>query len=87
MPKTSPTAWAYLHSGDYTIRWQRGDNAAYIFSGKQMDTSPDNTLKVKIFDTIPVSPSGWTDQAEVRRAGEKWVTAHRERCKTCGVYS
>lgn len=29
-----PTAWAYLPSADCTIRWQRGDNVAYIFAGK-----------------------------------------------------
>jgi hypothetical protein len=40
-PAYRPTAWAYFPSGDCTIRWQRGDNVAYIFEGKQLDTYPD----------------------------------------------
>lgn len=40
-PAYRPTAWVYLASGDCTIRWQRGDNVAYIFEGKQLETYPD----------------------------------------------
>ena len=84
MPMNSPTAWAYLPSGDCTIRWQRGDTVAYIFEGKHLDTYPDEPLKL---DTIPVLPKGWTDIAHVRRTGENWVKAKRKRCQKCGVYS
>ena len=87
MPMTSPTAWAYLPSGDCTIRWQRGDNVAYIFEGKQLDTYPDEPLRVEVLATIPVLPKGWTDLAHVRRTGENWVKVKRQRCQTCGAHS
>jgi hypothetical protein len=87
MPMTSPTAWVYLPSGDCTIRWQRGDKVAYIFAGKQLETYPDEPLRVEVLDTIPLSSKGWTDLAHVRRTGENWVKARRQRCQTCGVYS
>jgi hypothetical protein len=87
-PMTNPTAWAYLASGDCTIRWQRGDSVAYIFQGKQLETYPDEPLRTEILlDTIPVLPQGWTDLAHVRRTGENWVKARRQRCHTCGTYS
>ncbi len=88
MPMATPTAWVYLPLGDCTIRWQRGDNVAYIFEGKQLETYPDEPLRVDILvDTIPVSPKGWTDLAHVRLVGESWVKAKRRRCQRCGVYS
>ena len=84
MPMTSPTAWAYLPSGDCTICWRRRDKVAYIFPGKQMETYPDEALRVEVLDTIPVSSKGWTDLADVRLAGENWVKARRQRCQKCG---
>jgi hypothetical protein len=51
-PAYRPTAWAYLASGDCTIRWQRGDTVAYVFEGKQLDTYPDKPLKAEVLDTI-----------------------------------
>lgn len=86
-PAFHPTAWAYLPSGDCTIRWQRGDNAAYIFAGKQLETYPDETPRVEVLATIPVSPQGWTDLPHVRLVGENWVKARRKHCQSCGVYS
>ena len=86
-PAYRPTAWAYLVSGDCTIHWQRGDKVAYIFEGKQLEAYPDETLRVSVLDTIPVSPKGWTDLAHVRLIGENWVKVKRKRCSTCGVYS
>ena len=87
MPTNSPTAWVYLPSGDCTIRWQRGDKVAYLFEGTQLETYPDETLRVPVRATIPVSSRGWTDIAHVRLIGENWVKAKRQRCKACGVYS
>ena len=87
MPMTSPTAWAYLPSGNCTIRWQRGDNVAYIFEGKQLETYPDEPLRVEVLATIPVLPKGWTDLAHARRTGENWVKTRRQRCQTCGAHS
>jgi hypothetical protein len=86
-PAYRPTAWAYLPSGGCTIRWQRGDNVAYIFEGKQLETYPDEPLKVKILATVRVLPKGWTDIDHVRRIGENWVKVRRKRCQKCGVYS
>lgn len=87
-PSTAPTAWSYLQSGDCTIRWQRGDNVAYIFEGKQLETYPDEPLPTDILvATIPVFPTGWIDLGQVRRVGEAWVKAKRKRCQTCGVHS
>jgi len=82
-PAYRPTAWAYLASGDCTIRWQRGDKIAYVFEGKKLDTYPDQALKVPVLDTIPVQTKGWTDLAHVRRLGEAWVSTKRKRCQTC----
>lgn len=84
---TSPTAWVYLPSGDCTIRWKRGDKVAYVFPGKQLETYPDERLRVESLATIPVSSQGWGDLAEVRLAGENWVKAKRKRCQVCGVFS
>lgn len=75
-PARPPVGWVYLPEG-YTIRWERGDQVAYVFSGKQMETYPAEPLRVKIKATIPVSSSGWTDLAEVRLVGEKWVRSVR----------
>lgn len=66
-PKDQPTAWAYLRN-DRTTRWQRGDRQAYIVKGNKLGSwSMDGLLA-----TLPVSPTGWTDLAEVRLTGEKW---------------
>lgn len=86
MPMTSPTAWVYLPSGDCTIRWQRGDKVAYIFAGKRLQTYPDRSSEGEVLDTIALSKS-WIDVADVRRTGEKWVNARRQRCHARGVYS
>ncbi|MGH8574290.1 MAG: hypothetical protein ACREX8_17190 [Gammaproteobacteria bacterium] len=53
-----PTGWAYLRSGHCTIRWQRGDDVAYVFTGQQMHTYPDGALQGEALATIPVSPQG-----------------------------
>lgn len=84
-PAYHPTAWVYLSSADCTIRWQRGDDVAYVFPGKQLETYPDEALRVKVLDTIPVARKGWTDLDHVRLAGGHWVKAsRRKRCPTCG---
>jgi len=84
MPMTSPTGWVYLSSSNCTIRWRRGDNVAYIFDGKQMETYPDESLRIDVLATIPVSSRGWTDLADVRLAGEKWTRVHHRHCQACG---
>jgi hypothetical protein len=63
-----PIGWLYLPEG-YTVCWQRGDKVAYIFKGKQMNAYPGKTA----LGTVPVSPTGWTDVADIRAAGERWL--------------
>ncbi|HEU0090405.1 MAG TPA: hypothetical protein VFQ77_22560 [Pseudonocardiaceae bacterium] len=38
-----------------------------------MDTYPDEPAKVAVLATMPVSPTGWTDLAEVRLVGRRWL--------------
>jgi len=84
-PAYHPTAWAYISSGDCTIRWQRGDEIAYVFPGKQLETYPDEAPRVKVLDTFTVAREGWDDIEHVRMVGEYWVKVnHRKRCPTCG---
>jgi hypothetical protein len=70
---TAPTAWAFFDRGrspGFTIRWKRGDTVAYVLSGRRDDHGMHDVL-----DSIPVLPAGWTDQAEVRQLGERWMQA------------
>ncbi len=68
----APVGWMHLESR-YTIRWRRGDPVAYVLGAQQMD---DHGM-AGVLDTIPVSPSGWTDLAEVCLVGQRWL--HRQR--------
>jgi hypothetical protein len=43
---------------------------AYVLSGRRDDHGMNDLL-----DTIPVLPAGWTDHAEVRQLGERWMRA------------
>lgn len=77
---TAPTGWAYLTSG-CTIRWQRGDDAAYVLRGNQVgkwSTAED------VVGKIPVSRLGWGDLSEVKLIGETWVRGKHVRCPMCG---
>ncbi|MGH3914775.1 MAG: hypothetical protein ACRDTC_15405 [Pseudonocardiaceae bacterium] len=48
---------------------------AYVLAGRQFD----NHGTVDILDTIPVATSGWTDLAEIRLAGQRWLGRQRTR--------
>lgn len=72
VPTNRPTAWVYLHPADLTIRWRRGDDVAYVFSGRQMQTYPDESPGVEPLAVITVPPRGWADLAEIRRVGQRW---------------
>lgn len=73
-PPRPPVCWVYLSAGSgYTIRWERGDQVAYVFAGKQMETYPDTSVAVPVLATITVSSSGWTDLAQIRLVGEQWL--------------
>ena len=73
-PSTAPTGWVFLerHRADgFTIRWKRGDRVAYVLSGQRMG---DHGM-AEVLGTIPVLPVGWTDLAELRTLGQRWVRA------------
>lgn len=84
MPSTRPTVLVYLRSGDCTIRWQRGDTVAYVFSGNQVKKNP---ARAEVITTFSVPSKGWPDLAAVRLTGETWVKEHRQRRQACGVIS
>jgi len=71
---TPLVGWVFLghhrHDG-YTIRWRRGDSVVYVLAGKQVGVCGMS----EVLDTIPVSPSGWTDLAEIRLLGQRWLRA------------
>lgn len=64
--------WVFLEAG-YTIRWRRGEPVAFVLSGQQTE----NHGTAGAVDTIPVPPSGWTDLAEIRQLGERWLRRWR----------
>ena len=72
-PKAAPVAWVFLdrhrHEG-VTIRWRRGEPVAYVLHGQRIG---DDTTAAGVLDTIPVAPTGWTDLAEIRMLGQRWL--------------
>jgi len=77
VPKRVPVGWAFLdhhrHDG-YTIRWRRGDKVAYVLAGQQLG----NHSMADVLDTIPVPQKGWTDLAEIRALGKRWLRRQDE---------
>jgi hypothetical protein len=71
-PSASPVGWVFLdrHREDgFTIRWRRGDRVAYVLHGQRIG---DHGM-ADVLGTIPVLPAGWTDLAEIRLLGQRWV--------------
>lgn len=72
-PKASPVGWVFVdrhqHDG-FTIRWRRGEPVAYVLHGQRIG---DDTTAAGVLDTIPVAPAGWTDLAEIRLLGQRWL--------------
>lgn len=71
-PSTAPTGWVFLdryRADGFTIRWQRGDRVAYVLSGQRLG---DHGM-TEILGTISVLPVGWTDLAELRTLGQRWM--------------
>lgn len=71
---TAPTGWVFIghrRVGGFTIRWRRGDQVAYVLSGQRLG---DHGM-AEVLGTIPVSPAGWTDLAELRTLGQRWIRA------------
>lgn len=71
-PKTAPVGWVFLNrqrEDGITIRWRRGDRTAYVLDGQRVGDYGMN----EVLDTIPVTPTGWTDLAEVRLLGQRWL--------------
>ncbi len=75
VPKRHPVGWTFLdhhrHDG-YTIRWRRGDTVAYVLPDHQLG----NHSMAEVLDTIPVPQKGWTDLAEIRALGTRWLRRH-----------
>ncbi|MGH3907468.1 MAG: hypothetical protein ACRDTE_25320 [Pseudonocardiaceae bacterium] len=67
VPRVAPIGWVRLEGG-YTIRWRRGDRMAYVLNEER---AGDHET-AGVVDTIPVSPSGWADLAEIRMVGQRW---------------
>lgn len=73
-PFPSRRQWhGFKVEGTYTIRWRRGEPVAHVLCSQAMD---DHGI-AGVLDTIPVSPSGWTDLAEVRLIGRRWLRQQR----------
>lgn len=73
-PSTGPTGWVFLdhhRGGGFTIRWRRGEQVAYVLSGHRLG---DHGM-AEVLGTIPVLPAGWTDLAELRTLGQRWIRA------------
>lgn len=70
--RPAPVGWVHL-GGGYTIRWRRGDPVAYVLDGER---TGDHGM-AGVVDTIPVSPAGWTDLAEIRQVGQRWQHQRR----------
>jgi hypothetical protein len=49
---------------------------AYVLSGRRDDHGMHDLLA-----TIPVLPTGWTDQAEVRQLGQRWIRTRSTHAK------
>jgi hypothetical protein len=43
---------------------------AYVLHGHRIG---DDTTTAEVLDTIPVAPTGWTDLAEIRLLGQRWL--------------
>lgn len=71
----TPTAlvgWVFLdrHRREgFTIRWRRGERKAYVLNGQR---TGDHTT-ADVLAIIPVIPRGWTDLAEIRLLGQRWL--------------
>jgi hypothetical protein len=70
--KTAPVGWVHV-GGGYTVRWRRGDPVAHVLGGER---TGDHGM-AGVVDTIPVSPAGWTDLAEIRQIGQRWRRQRR----------
>lgn len=71
-PSRPLTGWVFFarHRQDgFTIRWRRGDPVAYVLSGHRVG---DHGMS-DVLGTIPVLPAGWTDLADIRALGRRWV--------------
>jgi hypothetical protein len=43
---------------------------AYVLHGHRIG---DDTTAAGVLDTIPVAPTGWTNLAEIRLLGQRWL--------------
>ncbi len=71
--RAAPVGWVQLPGG-YTIRWRRGDHVAHVLPGNRTD---DHGMS-DVLGTIAVSPSGWTDLAEIRQVGQRRLRGQQQ---------
>lgn len=72
-PKAAPVGWVFFdrHRREgFTIRWRRGEHVAYVLDGQRVGDHGT----AHVLGTIAVLPAGWTDLAEIRALGHKWMT-------------
>ncbi|HEY8374229.1 MAG TPA: hypothetical protein VIL00_15945 [Pseudonocardiaceae bacterium] len=62
-----PVAW-HRRAG-FTFRWGRGDPYMTVHRGDHVGSLNMSGL----VDRVPVPPSGWTDQEQVRQFAERWL--------------
>jgi hypothetical protein len=70
-PSTAPTGWVFFdrrRADGFTIR-RKSDRLAYVLSGQRLG---DHRM-AEVLDTIPALPVGWTDLAELRTLGQRWM--------------
>lgn len=68
--------WFYLEdvrSEGVTVRWKRGDSVAYVLEGNRVYEHS----AAHVIGTIPVLPAGWTDLAQIRELGRRWLRSSR----------
>lgn len=69
---TALIGWVFLdrhRQEGFTIRWRRGEQTAYVLDGQRVG---DHAM-AGVLATIPVLPEGWTDLAEIRLLGQRWL--------------
>lgn len=78
-PKIPPVGWVFVgprqfsgsrHPEGVTIRWRRGDPVVHVLHGRRVG---DHTTDDAVLATIPVPSAGWTDLADIRSLGIRWL--------------
>jgi hypothetical protein len=75
-PIHSPlVGWVYLSRYEVTVRWKLGDLVAYVLEGNRVY---ERSI-THVIGTVPVLPAGWTDLAQIRELGRRWIRSQHAR--------